>query len=498
VQQPEDSERGDLSALLSIFARRWWIIALATLATIAAAYVLSSLQDKKYTADAVLLSRPLLLDVQVTGQPLEVPGDASRDVETTARLVGQDDVLRATAARLGAPYTPKSIDDNTDIKAQGQSNLVTISATDTSAENAARLANTLAASFIALRQEVIDARLRRAIVEIRHQLAAQPRSARVSRTLLRTNLTKLALLRSVNTSDVQLADRADAPTKPSSPRLLLNLVIGAFLGLLIGVALALLAEQLDRPLRRPDELERTLGMPLLACVPRSRALRSRRKRPLGPAEIEAFRRLRAILRHRDGGSAVDSVLITPTAAASGSTTIALHLAASAAAAGLHALLIEADLRRPAVASMLALPPDSGLGAMLAAPEDALGDLPTILAPLSLDGASGDRSFEVLPAGASRSNASELLASDDMRQLVESAGARFDMVIIDGPPLSLVSDLVPLLGLVDAVVVVARMGRDTDADVRGVRTYLEQLDVRPVGAVANFCRRTPNGYPPRAA
>jgi Mrp family chromosome partitioning ATPase len=501
LPQLEEHERGDLSALLSIFTRRWWIIALATLVTVAAAYAFASLQHKKYTGEAVLLSQPLLLDVQVTGQPLTVPGDATRATETTAQLAGADDVLRASAARLGAPYTPKSIDDNTDIKAQGQSNLVTVSATDKSPQAAATLANMLCEQFIALRQAAVDAQLRRAITGIRQQVAAQPKSATVARTLLRTNLTKLELLRSVNTSDVQLADRANPPTSPSSPRKLLDLAIGAVLGLMLGIALALVAEQLNRPLRSPDELERTVGSPLLACIPRSKALRIRRpRRPLGPAEIEAFRRLRAMLRHGDGASSVRSLLITPAAPASGSTTVALHLAASAAAAGLNALLIEADLRRPSIAKALELQNGSGLTGLLAAPEDGddSAELPTVPAPLSLNGARPERTFEVLPAGASRSDASELLESDAMRRLVEAAGDRYDLVIIDGPPLSVVSDVVPLLGMVDGVVVVARMGRDTDTDVRGLTTYLGQLDIRPLGAVANFCRRTRGGYPPGAS
>ncbi len=495
-QQPDDGDRGDLSALLAILGRRWWIIVLAIVVTAGAAYGFSKLQDTEYTATGALLTRQLLLDVQVSGQPLELSGDAAREADTTARLLAQDDVLRATAIRLGPPYTPKAVDDATDIKPKGQSNVVEVSATSSSPREAARIANALMASFIATRRGIVDAQLTQAIRGVRRQIAAMPESARLQRRLLRSNVTKLELLRNVETGDAQIADRADVPTQPSSPKTFRNVVIGACLGLLIGLALALLAELADRRLRKPEDLERALGLSLLTSVPRSRALKGAQfDGAVGPGELEAFRRLRANLRYRDTENEVESLLVTSAGSGSGKTTVAVYLAASAASAKLRVLLIEADLRRPRLADMLDIPPGHDLGRALEPGGVNGGFYEVEIERADGENSSAPTSFEVLPAGEPRTDASELLDSDAMRRLVSDATEAFDLVIIDGPPPSLISDAIPLMKQVNGVVVVARMGRESREDVEELRTSLELLDIRTLGAVATFSRSTSNVYLP---
>jgi polysaccharide biosynthesis transport protein len=318
------------------------------------------------------------------------------------------------------------------------------------------------------------------------------------RRLLRTNITKLELLRNVETGDAQIADRADVPTRPSSPKTLRNIVIGACLGLLIGLALALLAEMADTRLRKPEDLEQALGLSLLTSVPRSKALRrTQLNGAIGAGELEAFRRLRANLRYRGDDHEVRSLLVTSAGSGSGKTTVAVYLAASAAATQRRVLLIEADLRRPRVAELLGIPPGHDLRRALepGAVNGDLGFYEVGIDPASGEDASASASFEVLPAGTPRPDASELLDSEEMRRLVSAATKAFDLVIIDGPPPSLISDAIPLMKQVTGVVVVARMGRESREDVEQLRVNLDLLDIRTLGAVATFSRRTSNVYLP---
>ena len=492
------TDRGDLGSLLGMLRRRAWIVGLAILATVAASLVFSSLQTQKYTATSTLLFRQLLLDVQVSGQPLQVPGDATRAAATDQKLVTQSGVLDRAAVRLGPGWDEQRVKDAITVKAPGQTDLVDISAEVPGRIQSARVANTVAEAFVATRKDAIDSQLTQAIANVRRQLAALPKGTRLRQTFLQASLTKLATLRSVETGDAQIANRATPPDSPSSPKTLRNAIIGGLLGLLIGLALALLTEQVDRRVRRPEDLERALGLPLLTSVPRSRTL----GRPgLGGAregaELEAFRRLRANLRYYGTDRDVRSVVVTSVGSQSGKTTVALHLAATAAATGSRVLLIEADLRRPRLREQLELPGETGLVDLLQN-SDTEPDTFTVRRPDDA-GQNGNRrmgewSFEVIPAGRPPGgDASELLDSETMRTLLFNAQRTYDLVVIDAPPPGFVSDAIPLMEQADGVIVVARMGREPREELEHLRDELSRLEVEPLGAVATFARRQRNPY-----
>jgi Mrp family chromosome partitioning ATPase len=279
-------------------------------------------------------------------------------------------------------------------------------------------------------------------------------------------------------------------------------VIGALLGLVLGLAIAFGVEALDRRVRRPDELEEALGLPLLATVPASKALGRGTGLASGSSgsEAEAFRFLRENLRNGDGEPGSRCVLITSAAPGSGKTTVALHLAAAAAAGTVgEVLLIEADLRRPRLSKILDLPADRGLSTLLRSSES----LEEVVVEVSTnsthngvaDGSSEPfpGSFDVLGAGRADPNASEFLGSHRMRELLREAAGEYRLTIIDGPPPGFVSDSIPLMTQADGVVVVARVGHESGPELRRLRTELERHGVQPLGVVANFSRRVKNPY-----
>jgi capsular exopolysaccharide synthesis family protein len=487
------TDRGDLGSLMGMLRRRAWIVGLAVLAAVAASLVFSAAQTEKYKATSTLLFRPLLLDLQVSGQPLQFNGDATRAAATNAKLVTQSGVLQRAAVRLGPAWSEKDVKDAIQVKAPGQTDLVNISAEVPGRVQSARVANTVAEAFVATRRDAIVSQIDQAIANVRRQLAQQPKNAKLRRAYLQTNLTKFQTLRSVEGGDAQIANRATPPGSPSSPKTLLNAVIGGLLGLLIGLGLALLAESVDRRVRRPEDLERALGLPVLTSVPRSRALgRPGLEADAGP-ELEAFRRLRANLRYYGTDRELNSVVVTSVSSQSGKTTVALHLAATAAATGSRVLLIEADLRRPRLREQLSLPEGGGLaGALLAGSSDP--DAFAVRRPGRDSSRSGtDWSFDVIPAGQPTDHASELLDSDAMRNLLFTSQRSYDLVIIDAPPPGYVSDAIPLMEQADGVIVVARMGREPREELERLRGELSRLEVEPVGAVATFARRTRNPY-----
>ena len=147
-------------------------------------------------------------------------------------------------------------------------------------------------------------------------------------------------------------------TKSGNP--VRTIILGLLFGLVLGVGLALLREQADSRLHRPDEVSAAFDAPVLTTVPRNRALKRHVPFPDLPPEVaEAYRMLQANLRY-GRGDRVRTVSCTSARSQEGKTTTSWYLAAAAASAGLSVALVEADLRRPTIAARYGLRPDYGL------------------------------------------------------------------------------------------------------------------------------------------
>lgn len=479
-----DRSGGDLGAVFGILRRRLWIVVLTIIAFAGAAYGYSELQDEEYEGTSVLLFRPLLLDAQLTGLPLQAQGDADREAETNVRLVSLDTIRRRVAQRIGGTTTASGLEDQVTITADGQSSLVSITATAGNAELAARIADLMATEFVTFRRDSVRFQVQQAADRVRSELERQTDAPQAVRVALRRNIERLELLRSVQTGDASVVQRATVPDDPSAPLPKRNAAIGGFAGLLVGLALALVLEQLDRRTRRAEDLIDVLDAPLLGTVPRSRRLRLRKAdRPLPEREAEVFRHLRTLLRWREGDE-LQRLLVTSAGVDSGKSTIALHLARAAASGGARVLLLEADMRRPTIGRALGL--DSpGLAAVLQGDERPGGTIPA----RTIDGTS----LDVLPAGTAAVPVADLLDSPRLGEVLREVAETYDLVIIDGPPFGAVADAIPLARNADGVLLVVRLGHESHDDVRRVSTELTSFGARIIGFVANFARERPDPY-----
>jgi capsular exopolysaccharide synthesis family protein len=268
-------------------------------------------------------------------------------------------------------------------------------------------------------------------------------------------------------------------------------ILGGVLGLLLGLGLAFLLDRLDRRIREPKDLEAVYGLPLLGVIPESSALsRSARgggnaRAELPPGEAEAFQLIRAHLRYFNVDRQLRTLLVASSAPVDGKTTIARHLASAAARMGSRVLLVEADLRRPTLARQLDALSGPGLADVLIGAV-MLGEATQtveVQAPLR-EGAEG-RTLDVLVAGASLPpNPGELIESHAMETLLERAQASYDLVVIDTPPLTAVSDAFPLLRKVDGVVIVGRVGRNRRAVAERLHETLTGAGAPLLGVIAN--------------
>jgi capsular exopolysaccharide synthesis family protein len=459
-----------------------------------AALLVSKQQTKKYTATASLVFSSNSLSQQIAGLPPSSTGNLLVQQASNLQLVKLGDMAAKTAHLLGEGLTAEQVASSLNIAGQGESSVVVVSATLASPALAAKIANTYVRQFVGEQQRVTRQYFNAALAVVERQLRALPARERFSQAgvALQNRAQTLRLLSELQYGSVRVAQEAAPPTAPSSPKTSRNALLGLVLGLLLGVGLAILLERRapDRRLEELSDLEAVYRLPLLGVVRESRAL-SRLSRPgsvpgrLPAAEAEAFHLIRAHLRTYSGERAPRVVLLASAAPGDGSTTVARCLAEAGSRIGSRVLLLEADLRRPTLARQFDVEPGPGLAEVLRGVVPMDGATRSIPLQASLAGGEEGRTLQLLTAGASLpGNPGELLESHTMAEVLEQARSTYDLVVVDTPPMTSVSDAFALLGKVDGIVVVGRIGRSRRDLAERLQQVLERSGSALLGVVAN--------------
>lgn len=490
----QGSETLNLEEALRVLRRRVPLIVLCVIVVAGAAYAYSKHQTKKYTASASLAFSYSPLSQQIAGLPAN-SGNLLAQQASNLELVRLGDMAAKTANKLGHGLTEEEIADSLSISGEGESSVVDVSATATSPQLAAAIANTYTRQFLSEQQSANQQYFKSALTLVNRQLAKLSRSQRIGPDglALQDRAQTLGLLAELSYGNVDIAQEAMPPTRPSSPKTSRNVALAILVGLFIGVGLAFVLERLDRRIRGPEDLEELYGLPMLGAVPRSAAVSvsaSRRgNRPALPStETEAFNlictHLRLFNAHRD----LRTILIVSAAHGDGRTTVARHLAEAAARLGSRVLLVEADLRHPTLAQQLGKPPAMGLADVLAGNTEMREATQSV----DLGGASGEQTagsgLDLLAAGTTTSrNPGAQLGSHMMADVLRQAKAAYDLVIVDTPPMGAVSDALALLAWVDGVVIVGRVGQSRRDQAESLRQVLANCAAPLVGVIANASR-----------
>lgn len=500
----EQTNQGLELAVGALRRRAPWILLCLVLVT-GAAYALSRREPKKYTATASLVFNDSQTNQQAAGLQAVSVNNQQAIENTNLKLVQLGDMAEKTATRLAQGLTREEVREDLGISAQGESNVVNVAATAGSPTLAAAIANTYANQFVSEQQESNHRYYASALALVNKQLAALSPAQRASASglALEGRAQSLGVLAELRDGNVQVAQAASIPTSPSAPKTARNTALGAVLGLLLGLAIAFLLERLDRRIREPKDLETVYGLPLLGVVPESGALsRSARgassNAHASASEAEAFHLIRAHLRYFNVDKELRTLLVASAAPGDGKTTVARHLAGAAARMGARTLLVEADLRRPTIARQLDLSAGAGLSDVLIGAVSIDDAVRSISLEHGAHGASSrTRTLDVLLAGAVLPpNPAELIESRAMEGLLERARSIYDLVVIDTPPLTVVSDAFPLLGRVDGVIIVGRVGRNRRDVAARLHETLLAAGAPLLGVVANgfkLGRRGSYGY-----
>jgi polysaccharide biosynthesis transport protein len=451
-----------------LIARRNWILLLVCFLVVPGAALAYSLaQTPEYTASASLLF--------TEKNASEV--NPERAAATNLQLVSLDQVAARTARTLTvADLTAAEVSDKVSVSPAGESDLVTVEATDQDPRLAATIANEFAKQFIAFRRDANRAKVLKAegLVEARLNELTPAELAGPEGEALEERRRALTIRATLQTGEAQLVQPATEPGSPSSPKKTRNVALGILLGLMLGISLALLRDQFDRRLKTAEEAEGAFGLSVLATIPQSRQIGDTAGVTTGlkGEEAEAFRMLRANLQYFGIDEELRSILITSSASEDGKTMVAWNLALAEAHAGKRVLYIEADLRRPTLAERLRLSDEKGLGLVLAGSLEAKAAIQKA------------RGVDVLPAGPMPPNPAELIDSQRMESLLDWAGREYDRVVVDTPPAAIVADALPLIKQVDRVLVVVRLRHTARDAAEHLGEQLTNIEAPVIGIVVN--------------
>lgn len=494
--------RGDpsssLQSLLRWLRRRAWIIALCVVIVPGVAYALSASQEEEYSASASLLFRQPSPDERLfRGSSVDEPSsDPGREAATNLRLVSLDRVAERTARALDARLTGPAVATKIEVEGEGEADIVNVTATDGDPAFAAELANTFARQYIGFRRESDRTAILRTRDLIQRRLGSlEPGQQRAIRGRnLRQRSEELEVLASLQTGNARLVQPARVPASATSPKPRRSALLGVGLGLLLGLGLAFLLELLDRRLKDPKEIEELFDRPTLGAIPESRGLAEKGKADpdLRSRDRDAFRMLRANLRYFNVDREIESVLITSAGVGDGKTTVAWNLAVAAAETGAKVLLVEADMRSPRLALRFDLPTRQGLSDVLTGHAEVGGVIYQVVVANRTNGGGSTTLMDVLVAGPVPPNPTDLIESKAMRKLVRESEDSYDLVVIDPPPTSIVSDAVPLMQEVSGILVVSRIGKSTRDAAQHLQSQLHNLDVPVLGIVINGVREQ-GGY-----
>lgn len=283
--------------------------------------------------------------------------------------------------------------------------------------------------------------------------------------------------------DVSILSRAVAPSRPTNNRRVVIIGMGVLAGLGAGLALALLFDVTDKRVRYADQITNGLGLTILGVIPEIKRAKGETPSPEEAAQvIEAFRTVRLNLAHTVGDGSLVLTISSPSPG-DGKSLVSSNLALSFAEAGYKTLLIDGDTRRGELHRTFGVERRPGL----------LDFLTGEIKLTQLIHKTQHPQLELITAGSRKRNAPELLGAAAMRELIKSMREKYEVVIVDSPPLGAGIDPFVLSTLTGNLMLVLRAGA-TERDLAEAKLQIvDQLPIRLIGAVLNDVRATMDGY-----
>lgn len=427
-----------LQQLLTVLRSRWIIVCVTILISLLGIGAYTLTQTPLYQASTRLY---VSTTAGSSVADLYSGNRLSQDrVLSYTQLVTGETLAQRTIDRLDLDMTAATLTESVTAKAKAGTVLIDVAIIDQSPIRARDIANTLSDEFVLMVRE-LETPTRGATPEAR----------------------------------VVVEQRASVPTAPFVPKKKQNLALGASLGAMLGVGLALLRDQLDNTIKSAEVLEEVTGTGVVGYVPFDKKLVTTPTIYFDSdnhGTAEAFRKLRTNLQFLAVDSPPRLIVVTSSSPSEGKSTTAINIALALAEADHSVVLVDGDLRRPRLAQYLDLVGSVGFSTVVsgaAVLEEVLQE--TKFSRLTL-----------LTAGVVPPNPSELLGSLATKKMLSDLRAKFDYVIVDSSPLLAVTDGAILAAESDGAIVVARAGKTKRDHLSHAIGMLRDVDAEVLGAV----------------
>ena len=506
--EPEATTQPRITDYTRPLISRWWLIVVAVIVATGGVYAYYSHKPNVYTTSTlVYVTQP---GNPVTG--VQAPTPTDRDVADAAALLDSRSNATAVARAIGYSGSPADLLAQVSVTSKQGEDFVQITAQSGTPQQAAAIANAFARQFVAALTSAYKVQLKSAIRLAKSQLAATPAgpAGELARGSLTNQLYTLEQALAVPTTVAQQVNPAVPPSAPSAPKTVRNTLFAFILSLLGAIALCYGLERFDRRLRNPEEMEEAYGTPLLAVLPHTGDPAPARG---GEPELshefrEPFRVLRTNIELASVDAPPRTIVVSSAMPGEGKSTVVRNLALAFRESGKRVVVVDLDLRHPALARMFAAPLGPGMtdvmrhdgeladvtmqiGVSLTAFDELFdADVPRGSPRNGSNGhAAHDPTIALLLSGATPANPPAVLASERIVEVLDELRERYDIVLIDSAPLLAVTDTVPLLRYADAALFVGRLGVTTRDTAKRLVEFLDRVPgVNLLGIVANDLSR----------
>lgn len=413
--------------------------------------------------------------------------------------------------RVDAALADQEVEAGYTASARENSQIISVTATGTDPADVALLANTAVTEFQGYIADMADARVstvREGIdaqiaelearqAEIDEELAALEDAEDASESVIDDLRTERAdnrealldLRRELMTFDREIAsssvrieglDEAQVPGAPFAPQPQRSLLLGLFVGALLGAGVVALLEFLDNTVKPETNIQELAGAPLLATVSNIAKLEPGGRQVFTMSQprssaAESLRLLRTNLEFASASRPIHSLTVSSASPGEGKSTTAANLGVVMAQSGLATVVIDADLRKPTLNRIFGVDNHSGLTTLLTHPDQAWED---VSKKVALPG------LYLIPSGPIPPNPSDLLSSDRFVRLIERIKEDADLVIIDSPPVLSASDALAISRHTDGVVLVSHSGKTRTDALKHAADAIHQGGIRLIGVVLN--------------
>ena len=503
----------ELKDYITPLRRWWWLILASTLVATVASVIATSQQPPIYRSHTTLM----------VGQAINNPNPSGSDfylmqqlATTYADIVQREHIRKSVMESLGLSGLPEYT-----TRVVPNTQLLEITVVDTSPERGQAVANELARQLIMQTPTASgpDQQQREAFVN--EQLAQLEESIKSTQAEIQTKQDELSNMfsaRQIADAQAQIAglqgklnslqanyasllsntgrgainsltviEQAELPVTPVGPNKLLTILLAAVIGFTLAAGAAYLLEYLDDTLKVADDTQKALGLTLLGAIPLIEDLSGGdlifTHDSKSPA-VESYRVLRTNLQFASVDRPVKRLLVTSPGPAEGKTISASNLAAALAQAGNRVVLVDGDLHRPRLHRVFKLVNNAGLTtALLEAHPDPVG----LLQDTSIPG------LQVLTSGPLPPNPAELLGTARMRELLAVLDEHADTIVIDSPPVTMLSDAAIISTLADGVLLVLMSGQTRREVAKRAVEALRQVNAHVLGVLMNRITPRSGGY-----